>query len=114
MEEAKDLAMKMVELTDSQAEMAVYKHLNDHLEKYAQKLHRELNETNQKLTKMDKKGVKSNDYSSLYVNSNLLKCQIYHVEKLKLEFLRRTMEVCDSCDNPLKEAQELYKRLVKA
>ena len=44
MEEAKDLAKKMVELTDSQAEMAVYKHLNDHLEKYAQKLHRELND----------------------------------------------------------------------
>jgi hypothetical protein len=101
----------MVKLTDAQAEMTVYKHLNDYMKKYAQKLQRERNEINQKLSRMDKKGVRSKDYGLLYAKSHVLECQIHHAKMMELEFLKRAMDICDNCDDPLKEAQELYKRI---
>ena len=109
MEDPKVLAKKMVDLTIAQADMIVYKHLNDYMKKYAQKLQRELNETNQKLAKLEKKGAKDNGL--LFAKKNLLECQIMKAGKLEVEFLKRVMEICDSCEDPLKEAQDLYKRL---
>ena len=110
MDEPQELARKMVDLTRAQAEMAVYKHLNDYMKKYALKLKRELNEVKQKLEKQEKKGARNSDYGNLFVRSNLLQWQICQAEKLELEFLKRAMEVCDKCDDPLKEAKDLYER----
>ncbi len=108
MDETKEFADKMVKLTVAQAEMNIYKHLNDYMKKYVQKLQRELNEVNQKMAKMDKKGIKGNDYGILYVKSHVLDFQIQKAKMLDLEFLSRAMEVSDNC--PLKETQDLFKR----
>jgi len=108
MDETKEFADKMVKLTVAQAEMNIYKHLNDYMKKYVQKLQRELNEVNQKMAKMDKKGIKGNDYGTLYVKSHVLDFQIQKAKMLDLEFLSRAMEVSDNY--PLKETQDLFKR----
>ena len=108
MDETKELADKMVKLTVAQAEMNIYKDLNDYMKKYVQKLQRELNEVNQRMAKMDKKGIRGDDYGTLYAKSHVLDFQIQKAKMLDLEFLSRAMEVSDNC--PLKETQDLFKR----
>lgn len=114
MEESKELAQKMVELTVAQADICVFKHLNDYMKKYAQKLQRELNDVNHRLEKMEKKGQNGNDYGLLHAKSNLLTFQIHKAKNLELEFLKRSMDLCDSCENPLNEAQDIYNRLIRS
>ena len=114
MDEVKDFANKFVKLTIAKADMQVYKHLHDYMKKYAQKLQRESNDVKQRLAKLEKKGISSgSEYGKLYSRSNILTFQIQKAERLKLEFLRRATELCDSCEDPLKEVQDLYDRLTK-
>ena len=114
MDEVKDFANKFVKLTIAQADMQVYKHLHDYMKKYAQKLQRDLNDVKQRLAKLEKKDITSgSEYGKLYSRSNILTFQIKKVEKLQIEYLRKATELCDSCEDPLNEVQELYDRLTK-
>ena len=45
--------------------------------------------------------------------SFILTFQIKKVENLQIEYLRKATELCDSCEDPLNEVQNLYDRLTK-
>ena len=65
MDETKEFAEKFVNLTIAQADIQVFRHLNDYMKKYAHKLQRDANDLDHRLSKMEKKEVKPEDYGSL-------------------------------------------------
>lgn len=87
---------KFVSTIKAYASMRAYKHLSDYSKKYAQKLQRDLNDVERKLSRMEKAGVRNQKFAMLEMESHVLKFQKTKAESLEIEFMKEAIRISES------------------
>ena len=102
---------KLLSTVKAYAAMRVYKHLSDYSKKYVRQLQHELNETERKLSKMEKIGIRNQRYAMLEMESHVLKFQRLKAESLDVEFMKEAIRISDTESMSSEELNNLVKYL---
>ena len=104
-----ELKEKVDALIDARAKDLAYQDVINLLEKYDKKILRQINELDRKYEKMEKSGIKNNNYYNTSYHLTILRHQILHIKDFRIEILKRSLEISKA----LKAAELEYKELVK-
>jgi hypothetical protein len=104
---------RLVSTIKAYAAMRAYKDISEYCKKYKQKLQRELNDTQRKLSRMEKYGVKNQKYGMLEMESHILKFQTTKAESLEIEFTKDALDIANSEALSTEEFQKLIQQLAQ-